>query len=69
MDWLSVLVHDARFWTAVIFLIQTVLFFALPDFPKPIWEALSAVLVLIFGALTAKNASREVRQLRALRDK
>lgn len=59
MEWLDILVHDGRFWTALVFLVQTILFYAVPSFPHEIWEALSAVLAVVFATLTARAARAE----------
>jgi hypothetical protein len=67
METLDILVHDPKFWTAVLFLIQTVLFVLVPTFPADLWEALSAVLVIVFGALTLRGTRQEVATRRAAR--
>jgi hypothetical protein len=52
---LAILFRDPKFWTAVLFLIQTLLFLCVPDFPAQVWEALSAVLVIVFAGFTIKS--------------
>lgn len=60
----DILVHDPKFWTALLFLVQTVLFYAVPDFPEQIWQAVSAILTIVFAALTA-NTTRVEQNRRA----
>lgn len=64
---LDILIHDPKFWTAVLFLIQTLLFMFMPGFPPQLWEAVSAVLVIVFAALTTRSTVRTQRALRAAR--
>jgi Mn2+/Fe2+ NRAMP family transporter len=64
MEAFDILLRDPKFWTAVLFLIQTLLFLFLPSFPPQLWEAMSAVLVIVFGALTVRSTVQE-KQVRA----
>lgn len=52
---LDILVHDPKFWTGVLFLVQTVLFLVMPGFPPELWTALSGVLAIVFAALTTRS--------------
>lgn len=61
---LDILVRDPKFWTAILFLFQTILFFAVPGFPPELWTALSGVLAVVFAALTTKAAVTERRARR-----
>jgi hypothetical protein len=55
-DWGSLL-RKPEFWTAVALLVKTVLFYVLPSFPKEIWAAVDAILVIIIGTLTANRVA------------
>jgi hypothetical protein len=61
----DILIHDAKFWTALLLLFQTILFLARPDFPPELWAATSGVLVAALGALTVRStrAERKARRL------
>lgn len=63
---INILVRDPKFWTAVLFLIQTALFFFVPEFPTQLWEALSGVLVIVFATLATRTTVQTVRALREL---
>lgn len=58
---LDILLRDPKFYTALLFLIQTLLFFFVPGFPAEIWAALSAVLVIVFAALTTRSTVQKQR--------
>ena len=40
----DVLLRDPKFWTALLFLVQTLVFYFLPAFPQEIWAAITALL-------------------------
>lgn len=62
----SYLLRDPKLYAALLFLIETVLFIARPDFPPELWVALTGLLTVVFGALTVKTAVAEkTRRLRA----
>lgn len=67
MTTFEILVHDAKFWAAVLLLLQAVLFFFVPEFPREIWAALSAVLGIVFAALTGRATVVESRRVRGLK--
>jgi hypothetical protein len=53
----SDLLRDSRFWAAVVALLNVVLFYLVPTFPKEIWAAINAVLAVVIGALATKSAA------------
>lgn len=57
----DVLLHDPKFWTAVLFLVQTVLFLVMPGFPPELWTALSGVLAIVFATLTTRSTVQKQR--------
>lgn len=67
METLNILFRDPKFYAALLFLIQTVLFLVIPGFPAELWTALSGVLGLVFAALTTRSAVGRKRELRAMR--
>jgi len=58
---LDILLRDVRFYTALIFLAQTLLFLVVPGFPAELWTALSGVLALVFAAFTTRATVQEKR--------
>jgi len=54
---LSDLLHDAKFWTAVVALANAVLFYFEPEFPKEIWTAIDALLAIVIAGLTARSVA------------
>lgn len=63
------LVHDARFWVAVVLVIKTALFYAVPGFPPDVWGAIDGLLAVVIGAMAGQSAaqlSRAARSERAL---
>jgi len=71
MDTINILLHDSRFWAAVLLLVQSVLFYFLPTFPQEIWTAINAVFAVILAVLAvpvAVKTSRSMRAAKAARD-
>lgn len=62
---LDILVHDPKFWTALLMVAQTLLFLFYPGFPVELWAAISALLAVVFAAFTTKSAVVEKRARRA----
>ncbi len=58
------IVRDARFWVAVVLLIKTVLFYAVPTFPPEVWAAVDGVLAVVIGALAGQSAARIAGEMR-----
>ena len=53
------LLYSRKFWLAVVALGQTILFQFLPDFPKEVWIAIDAVLVVLIGSIAAEDAAEK----------
>lgn len=62
---LDVLLHDPKFWTALLFLAQTLVFYFLPAFPQEIWAAITALLAIVFAALTTRSTVQTQRAVAA----
>jgi hypothetical protein len=58
---LDILIHTPAFWTAVLMLIQTLLFLFVPGFSVELWAAISALLVVVFGVVSGKSTVTEKR--------
>lgn len=67
MDILKILLTDSRFWAAVLFLVNAVLYFFVPTFPKEIWVAIDGLAAVIIGMLASKGAVVTNRSMRAAR--
>lgn len=59
------LLRDSRFWAAVVALLNVVLFFFVPTFPKEIWAAINALLAVVIGYLATKGAAAKSAERRA----
>jgi type III secretory pathway component EscV len=68
METINILMRDPKFWVAILFLLQTVLFLVVPGFPAELWTALSGVLAIVFAAFTTKATVERKRELRELRE-
>lgn len=64
---LAILVHDPKFWTAILMVVQTLLFLFYPGFPVELWAALSALLAVVFAAFTTQ-ATVQAKRARKLRE-
>lgn len=64
---MDILIRDARFWAAVVLLVKSILFYALPSFPEPIWAAIDGIVAVLLGGLAGVEARQQVtaRRLRA----
>ena len=63
----DVLLRDPKFWTALLFLVQTLVFKLLPAFPQEIWAAITALLAIVFATLTTRSTVQANRALAAKR--
>lgn len=61
---MNILLKDSRFWAAVLVLINAILFYFMPDFPKEIWAAVDALAAVIIGSLATRTAVVTTRSLR-----
>lgn len=67
MDVVSMLIRDSRFWLALYALVQAILFYAVPDFPKEIWAAIDALIVVVIGIITGKAAAAKAAVARSMK--
>ena len=52
---MEILIRDARFWVALLLLIRSVLFYAVPAFPEQIWVAIDTFVGVALGILAGNN--------------
>jgi len=64
---MSDLLRDAKFWTAIIALLNAIVFYVDPQFPEEIWAAIDALLAVAVGYLATHGAVVAARARRALR--
>ena len=50
------LLRDAKFWAAVVALLNAIVFFVDPQFPKEIWAAIDALLAVVIGSMATREA-------------
>ena len=58
---LEILIRTPAFWTAVLMLIQTLLFLLVPGFSVELWAAISALLGVVFAVVSGKSTVNEKR--------
>ena len=52
---IQLLIHSRKFWLALVAVAQSVLFSAIPDFPKEIWLAIDGVIGVLIGAIALED--------------
>jgi hypothetical protein len=58
---LDILVHDAKFWAAVVLLVNVVLYYFVPTFPVTIWTAIDGLLAIVFAVFCGRGVVVEKR--------
>jgi hypothetical protein len=66
---MDILLHDAKFWAAIVLLVKVILFYAIPTFPEQLWAAIDALLAVVVGALAGVEARQQVLVRRAARSR
>ena len=64
----DVVLRSAPFWTAMVVLLNAVLFFFVPTFPKEVWAALDGVFAVLIGLLAVGNAREYTRLNSEIKD-
>lgn len=54
-DTTNALLHNPKVWTAVFVLVQAILFWAVPTFPKEIWTAIDGLFAVVLTVLTVQE--------------
>lgn len=54
---LAALLHDSRFWLAVVALLQAVLFELWPGFPDAVWQSILVLLGVVIAGMTVQRNS------------
>lgn len=67
MDIVKLFVTDSRFWLAFYALAQVILFWAVPDFPREIWTAIDALIVVVIGIITGQSVISRARAARGMK--
>jgi hypothetical protein len=62
MDTINLLLHDPKFWGALLALVNAILVYFVPDFPPPIWAGINALCAVIFAALAVPQARAAAAQ-------
>jgi hypothetical protein len=61
----DILLRDGRFWLAVWAVVNAIVLVVWPDFPKPIWAALEALVAVVVGSIAGVSARQQVLTRRA----
>lgn len=62
---MDILIRNKAFWAAVLVLLNAILYYFVPTFPKEIWAAFDAVAAIIIGSLAISESRRAVVARRA----
>ena len=57
---LNGLLYSRKFWLAMFALVQTILFYFLPDFPNEVWLAIDGVIVVLIAAIAVEDAGAKI---------
>ena len=66
-DYVKAILTNGAVWGAGLNLVNAMLFYFVPGFPKEIWIALTAFINAILGAVGIAVVVREVRKVRGTR--
>jgi len=56
------LFKSRKFWLMVIGVIQTIVFFFLPEFPDAIWQAINTLLIALIGMIAVEDAAEKLNK-------
>lgn len=51
MEWVKAILTSGQVWSAFLLLINTLLFYFWPDFPREIWASVNGFVIAILGVL------------------
>lgn len=54
---LNSLVKSRKVWLAAVGVLQTFLFYYIPDFPQEVWLSINGVLIIVIGTVAWEDAS------------
>lgn len=54
------LLLSRKFWMAIFALVQSVVFYLLPDFPNEIWLAIDGVIITVILGITIEDAAEKL---------
>ena len=53
------LLNSAKFWLAILAMIQTIIFQFVPEFPKEVWISINVVLVAVIAGITGEDIAEK----------
>ena len=68
MDVINALLTNSKFWTALFLLIQAIVFYAAPNFPKEIWAAIDAFVSVVISIVLVKQVRDDRAELKRVRE-
>jgi hypothetical protein len=57
---LNGLLKSRKFWLTVFALAQTIFFHYVPDFPKEVWQAIDALVIVLILAIALEDAGKKI---------
>ena len=67
MDTLNVLLHSPEFWASLWALVNVVLLYFVPTFPKDVQAAMNVLALVVFAAITGRTTPPAVVTYKAAR--
>jgi len=56
----NALLRSRKFWLAVVAVIQTIIFTAVPTFPQDVWQAINELLVILIATIAIEDAAEKL---------
>lgn len=66
MDIIKLVLTNSKFWTVLFMLVQGILFYFVPQFPKEIWTLIDLFIGTIIGIILGKQVSSDRAELKKL---
>lgn len=68
MDVINMLVTNSKFWTALFLLVQAIVFYLAPGFPREIWAAIDAFVSVVISIVLVKQVRDDRAELKRVRE-
>lgn len=66
-DWVKAILTNGAVWSAFLLLVNTLLFYFVPDFPREVWASLNGFIIALLAAVGVAGVRTEVRAMRQAR--
>ena len=52
--------HSAKFWLAIFALVQSIVFYLIPNFPQEIWLAIDGLVAVIIASIAVEDFAEKL---------